>query len=165
MRPEFWQQLGLTVLPLGIPVATLWVRYRERVAVAEGRKLTVQEMEDARAAGVQFPERVRVLAVPHIALFDNPSLNRLSTITIGDAFGPTIGLTVRYGILVKQGWQEDRRLLVHELAHVAQYERLGGIGRFLLRYFRECIQDGYPNSVLEREASSVALRICGGREA
>lgn len=163
MRLRFWQQLGLAILPLGIPVATLWVRYRERIACAKGRKLTPLEMEDARAAGVRFPERVRVLAVPRIVLFENPSLNRWIA-TIGDAFGPTIGLTVRYGILVKQGWQEDRRLIVHELAHVAQYERLGGIGRFLLRYFRECIRDGYPNSVLEREASSTALRVCGGRE-
>lgn len=46
----------------------------------------------------------------------------------------------------------DRRLLAHELAHVAQYERLGGFHEFLKQYLEECISPGYPLGDLEQEA-------------
>lgn len=42
--------------------------------------------------------------------------------------------------------------LAHELAHVAQYERLGGFYGFLKQYLEECINPGYPLGALEQEA-------------
>ena len=45
-----------------------------------------------------------------------------------------------------------RQLLAHELAHVAQYERLGGFREFLKQYLEECINPGYPLGDLELEA-------------
>lgn len=101
--------------------------------------------------------------VDRIAIFQAPLLNRL-TADFQHAFTPTIGITLRYGILIRREWAGDRRLLVHELAHVAQYERLGGIAPFLLQYFRECIRDGYLSSELEQEAALVARRICDGNQ-
>ena len=155
-----WRRLALVLVPFGIPVASLWVWHRERVTIRLGRLLTASEMEDARNAGVRYPERVRVLSVPRIELFEHRLLNRLFG-GLQDAFASTLGITLHYGILVRCDWESDRRLLVHELAHVAQYERFGGVTPFLLQYFRECIRDGYPFSALEREATSIALRICG----
>ena len=40
-------------------------------------------------------------------------------------------MTLRYGIFIQTDHWGDRRLLLHELAHVAQYERFGGFRRFL----------------------------------
>ena len=51
----------------------------------------------------------------------------------------------------------DRQLFVHELAHTAQYERLGGIQGFLEKYLHECIAIGYPQAPT---AIGVAERIC-----
>ncbi len=61
-------------------------------------------------------------------------------------------MTLRYGIIICEEHWGDRRLLVHELAHVAQYERLGGFRGFLKRYLEECINPGYPLGDLEQEA-------------
>jgi hypothetical protein len=38
------------------------------------------------------------------------------------------------------------------LAHLAQYERLGGFREFLKQYLEECINPGYPLGDLELEA-------------
>jgi len=42
--------------------------------------------------------------------------------------------------------------LRHELVHVAQYERLGGIRPFMKRYLAECLMEGYLSAPLEVEA-------------
>lgn len=41
---------------------------------------------------------------------------------------------------------------MHELAHVVQYERLGGFHGFLKLYLQECINPGYPFGELEQDA-------------
>jgi hypothetical protein len=57
----------------------------------------------------------------------------------------------------------DRRLVVHELVHVMQYERFGGIETFLKEYVQEVVFDpGYPHGPLEEEESGwpmASLRI------
>jgi hypothetical protein len=53
-------------------------------------------------------------------------------------------------------------IVVHELAHVAQYERLGGILSFLRKYLFECLTMGYVASPLELEAIAATAGICGG---
>ncbi len=70
----------------------------------------------------------------------------------------TIGLTARYGIFLREDYRHDRSLLRHELAHTAQYERLGGIRPFLRQYLGEWLEVGYPSGALEVEASAVADR-------
>jgi hypothetical protein len=69
------------------------------------------------------------------------------------------GLTVQYGIFIRRDRQSDRHLLAHELAHTAQYERLGGIVPFLRDYLTECVTFGYSNAPLEQEAEESAGRI------
>jgi len=47
-------------------------------------------------------------------------------------------------------------LVVHELAHTWQYERLGGLRPFLKQYLYEClVAPGYPFGHLEQEAKSI----------
>jgi hypothetical protein len=70
-------------------------------------------------------------------------------------------LTLRHGIFIRADEWGDRRLVVHELAHTAQYERLGGFGPFLRQYLQECVTVGYPATPLEQEAKSIEREICG----
>jgi hypothetical protein len=70
------------------------------------------------------------------------------------------GMTFGHGIVVKNG-QYDRRLVAHELVHVMQYEKFGGIEAFLKEYVKEvAFPPGYPHGPLEREAAQVADRVC-----
>src|SRR5262249_57306184 len=73
----------------------------------------------------------------------------------------TAGLTLRYGIFIQSDFWGERRLVVHELAHVAQYERLGGFRLFLEQYLLECITLGYSEAPLGREAPQIEKRFCG----
>jgi hypothetical protein len=100
--------------------------------------------------GVVHSEKVRLLSVEVI-----PPTNRLLR-TIGAKLGfvssQIIGMTLRYGIFIQTQHGGDRRLLVHELAHVAPYERFGGFRSFLFQHLPECINPGYPLGHLELEA-------------
>jgi hypothetical protein len=72
----------------------------------------------------------------------------------------TEGLAIGYGIFIKSNRWQDRRLIVYELVHVSQYERLGGISQFLQQYVTECLTDGYDGGPLESEARETTARIC-----
>ena len=77
---------------------------------------------------------------------------------IGLVTDSTGGLTLNYGIFIRQDCASDRALLFHEFVHVGQYERLGDFEGFLPRYLDECVRFGYPNAPLEREAIEVTAR-------
>lgn len=147
----------LQLLPIIVPIATSWVRGGEREALRDGQPLDPGQLADARAVGIAAPERVRLLKVAAVPMFRHPVLRPLAWLT-RRAFPDTAGITFRYGILIRNDCWGDRRLLVHELAHVAQYERLGGIAPFLRAYLRECFAEGYPYGPLEQEAIVVAAR-------
>ena len=70
-------------------------------------------------------------------------------------------MTFGYGIALREDCRSEARLMMHELKHVAQYERLGGIGGFLRPYMRECVYPGYPRGMLEREARDAETMIDG----
>ena len=71
----------------------------------------------------------------------------------------TCGLALRYGIFVRSDCWRNRALIAHELVHVMQYERLGGILPFLRDYLFQCMTVGYANAPLEQEAVDVARRV------
>ncbi len=133
-----------------LPVACAWAKWHESLILKKGVPLAAAQLKLARDMGILHPEQSRLLAVPRI-----PPMNRLLR-SIGEKLGfvsgQTIGMTLRYGIYIRQDHWGDRRLLVHELAHVAQYERMGGFRAFLAQYLQECINPGYPLGNLEQEA-------------
>ena len=133
-----------------VPIACWWANYHERKILKEGVALTVPQIETAKRIGIAHPDRVRLRAVTTIPP-TNRVLRGLGT-KFGFISGQTIGMTLRYGIFIQEEHWGERRLLIHELAHVAQYERLGGFFRFLLPYLQECIDPGYPFGEMELEA-------------
>jgi Domain of unknown function (DUF4157) len=153
-------QLGIRLLPLFVPLAAAWVRMREREILAEGVPLNEEELADARTIGVARPECVRLQSVDRIRTFEHRLLMPLALVADG-FFAQAAGLTLNHAIFIRSDHWRDRRLVAHELVHVAQYERMGGIRPFLRSYFRECLVPGYPLGPLEQEAIQTSLRVCG----
>jgi hypothetical protein len=146
------------LLAIIVPIASVWIRRQERLILARGVPLDAEQIATARAVGVAKPERVRVLRVDFVPM-PRQTLVRRFGLRLRLLSTSTVGLTARYGIFIRADYWSDHALLIHELAHTAQYERLGGITPFLRSYLRECLVDGYPFGPLEREAANVSERL------
>jgi hypothetical protein len=140
-----------------LPPARAWAAEQERTILQTGVALTELQLSDARRVGVVQPERVRLLRVAQIPTPTHPALT-----AVVDSIPPdTEGLTIRYGIFIRADCWGRRRLVVHELVHTSQYERLGGLEGFLRPYLLECITPpGYPHGPMEQEAVTTAARLC-----
>jgi hypothetical protein len=143
-----------------MPLACAWAEKQEAVIMRDGVVLTANQILDAKQIGITAPERVRLRVVEKIPSPLHPLLRWAGRKT-GLVSDSTIGLTLRYGIFIRSDHWGERRLVVHELAHTAQYERLGGFRPFLESYLLECITaPGYPFGDLEQEAKSIEYDLC-----
>jgi hypothetical protein len=142
-----------------LPLAAQWAAEQEAQVLREGEPLTEEEIVDAKAVGVREPERVRLLQVDSIPSPTHPMLKAAYDAIDFVASAPR-GLTVQYGIFVRTDCRQDRHLLVHELVHISQYERLGGILPFLSGYILQCATIGYREAPLEQEAIAISERVC-----
>jgi len=150
LSPEQFEQV--------LPLAAAWAEQQETHILDSGFPLSESQVVDARAVGVAHPERVRLLAVAAIPMPQNPLLRAAAEAT--QLIGPhTAGLTLRYGIYVRNDLVGNRFLVAHELVHTAQYERLGGFLPFLRQYLHECVTIGYPAAPMEQEAIIATERL------
>src|ERR1043165_4878821 len=101
-------------------LAASWVLSQERIIMAKGKSLTPAQMWDARLAGIAHPERVRLLRVDQVPLPEHPELRAMAEAM---KLSAPNGLALRYGIYIRSDHWGRRSLLVHKLAHTAQYER------------------------------------------
>jgi len=141
-----------------IPMASEWVEAQEMIIFADGVPLTEKQRNIASKIGIKNTDKIRLLQVKSIPEPDNSILNEASK-AIGFILSQTIGITYRYGIYIRHDYWENESLIIHELTHTLQYERLGGITDFLNQYIKECIYYGYKNSPLEKEAVQMATII------
>jgi hypothetical protein len=142
-----------------LPLAVAWADEEQQKILSNGVPLLKREMADALAIGVKESSRIRLLQVETIPRPSQPQL-RAACDAIDFLTPATRGLTLGYGIFIRLDCWENRLLVVHELAHVAQYERLGGILPFLRRYLFECLTVGYSAAPLELEAIAVTACVC-----
>jgi len=140
-----------------IPVLAIWVRHHQRRILREGCALSTNEHAIAKSIGIVHPENVRILVVDSIPLPFQRLSAWLSRYYSGIVSG-AIGLTLGHGIYLQREKGESVAIVAHELVHVKQYERLGGITPFLRRYIRECLVDGYDLSALEKEATAEEMK-------
>jgi hypothetical protein len=147
-------------LKLILPLACLWVKRQEFLILRAGVPLSSALIVAARNIGIEFPERVRLQKVTEV-----PPLHpfvRLGARKMGFYSNSTCGMSLRYGIFIRSDNWNTRSLVIHELAHTHQYERLGGVRPFLRQYLYEClVSPGYPFGPLEQEAKKIEEEICG----
>ncbi len=135
-----------------------WAEKQEKIILENGVPLTEDQKIDAYLVGVKDIEKVRLLEVNQIPMPNEPELRE--AMRISDLLSPdTIGITFRYGIYIRKGFWNKRKLIIHELTHTMQYERFGGFAPFLRAYLIECLTVGYPNGPLEQEAIQMEERV------
>ena len=133
-----------------LPKAIAWAEARSTEILASGMPLSDFGSRLAHLAGVNRPELVRVAEVADIPFPEDPEL-REATLAAG-LLGPgTIGLTLGYGIYIRQGHRSNR-LLSHECRHVYQYEEAGSIAAFLPVYLEQILSVGYTAAPFEVDA-------------
>jgi len=143
-----------------VPLASQWAKDQETYILKHGTPLSPRQLADARRAGVQDCARVRVLVVNRIPLPEDEELaeaaRRAQIIT--DA---SPGIAVGHGIVIRADNWQNRELLLHQLVHVAQCERSGGLESFVIAYLsnRRTSPDFSVGS-LEDEARGLAREIC-----
>lgn len=141
-----------------IPKASTWVEKQEAIILANGVPLTEKQISIASKIGIKNIDKIRLLQVELIPEPEDSILNEASK-SIGFILGDTLGITYRYGIYIRHDFWENERLIMHELTHTLQYERLGGITEFLNQYIKECIYYGYEKSPLEIEAKTMETKL------
>ena len=141
-----------------LPLAIAWAEQQENYILRNGVQLTISQLTDAKLVQVVSPEKVRLLKVDQIPLPNESSLRNAAQM-LGLITANTIGLTLRYGVFIRKDFWNGKKIVVHELVHVSQYEKLGGIGKFLQKYLQECISFGYPGAPMEQEAITLSNKI------
>ena len=135
----------------------------EEQVLREGRRLDPVELEIALKAGVQHPQRVRILTLDAVPLPENPivaeEFERMGVLRlIRQAAAAARG----YGIILTPRALNRDDALAHELVHVAQFERFGGIGPMFRAHIPDLRAHGYRRSELEDEAYRRAAEIMSG---
>jgi hypothetical protein len=159
VRPMPWLAaalLDVLLAPL-LLCAVAWVRRRQASILRNGTPLNPAQRELASALGIVAIDRVRVASTGVIPM-PLPRWARDLAHRSGWISQHIAGMTLGHGIVIREEYVGDSRLLAHELAHVRQYERLGGIAGFLRQYLRECAWPGYPHGALECEARAAEAR-------
>ncbi len=143
-----------------LPIASAWAEDQGNMILQDGVPLSEHQIADARVLGILHPKRVRLLSVTSIPMPEDPLLSNAAQAT--QLITPqTAGMALRYGIFVRSDCWGNRNLIVHELVHTSQYERLGGFTPFLRQYLNECITIGYPAAPMEQEAINKTRELIG----
>jgi len=141
-----------------IPKASIWIEEQEAFILANGVPLSKKQKHSASKIGIKNINKIRLLQVKLIPEPKDSILKEASK-AIGFISEDTLGITYRYGIYIRYDFWNNESLIIHELTHTLQYERLGGIAEFLHQYLKECIYYGYDKSPLEMEAKSMETKL------
>jgi len=133
-----------------LPRVMSWYGKVESDFLAKGRALTREEVQQARALGVMYPEQVRVVVLDNFPLPSDPEL-QAEAMRYGLGSRAEGGRTMGYLIMLKPWIEGNQTVLTHELVHVSQHDRMGREA-FLRRYLVEMEMMGYARSPLELEA-------------
>jgi hypothetical protein len=143
-----------------LPLAYHWAKEQEEFVLARGNPLNARHTRDAVLVGVQDCARVRVLVVDRIPLPENPELAEASK-RIGIITEDTRCVGFGHALIIRVDAWNDRELILHNLVHIAQCERCGGLAQWVRQYL--CDRTNCPNftiGTLEEEARRIAREIC-----
>jgi hypothetical protein len=143
-----------------LPIAYQWARAQEEFVLACGNPLGPRHAHDANLAGVQDCARVRVLVVDRIPLPENPELAEVSK-RIGIITEDTRCVGFGHALIIRVDAWNDRELILHNLVHVAQCERCGGLEQWVHQYLGDRTNcPDFTLGSLEDEARRIAREIC-----
>ena len=147
------------------PRAIQWAKTQEEFILKHGVPLAPGQIADALRCGVHDSSKVRVLVVDRIQLPDDEELaeaaRRGQIITEASR-----GVAIGHAIIVRADCWQNRELLLHQLVHVAQCERSGGLEAFVGEYLcdrRTC--SDFTLGSFEDEARGLAREIFAADEA
>jgi hypothetical protein len=143
-----------------LPFAYEWAKATEEFVLARGAPLGSRHIADARLAGVQDCSKIRVLVVDRIPLPDHPELAEAARRT-GIITDDTRCVGFGHAVIIRADSWGDRELLLHNLVHIAQCERSGGLEQWVRQYLcdrRGCAK--FTIGSLEDEARRLAREIC-----
>lgn len=145
-HPQIAAQLSMLA-----PAAIAWAERTSADSLRAGTPLSARLEQLARANGVRDPGKVRVLVMDRIPLPEEPQL-KAAALDVGLSASWASGMTLGYAVIVRRGFEDDVRVLSHELRHVAQYEACGGIKGFLSIHLANLAEFGYEDSPFEVDA-------------
>ncbi|MEM7013371.1 MAG: hypothetical protein AAF585_18020 [Verrucomicrobiota bacterium] len=137
--------------PMLIPFATHWANRQQSLALEKGVALTERESVTAQMLGVENVDRIRLMQVDRIPMPDGPLLGTAAR-AAGFVSDHTSGLSLGYAIFIRSDVWRDAHIIAHECVHTSQFERLGGMRRYLGEYLREVLTVGYVQAPMEVEA-------------
>jgi len=132
-----------------MPRAVKWYSDVEKSLRSKGRALTKVETKEAISLGVKMPDLIRVVVLDK---FPEPDKH-----SSGDHFEGARAMGNI--IMLKPRHKNDSTVLCHELVHIAQKDRIGGLKGFLKQYAIEREVLGYSRSLLETEAYALQHEI------
>jgi hypothetical protein len=138
-------------LAQAMPATLSWAASVNANVITQGKPLSAWQAADAMEVGVMRPDAVRILRVPVLPQPDCPHFCNLATQS-GLDLGGSAGMALGYAVLICHRALGDRRVLRHELRHVAQFEQSRDLGRFLDLYLAQIAQHGYRDAPLEVDA-------------
>jgi hypothetical protein len=146
------------------PLAYQWAKTQEEFILKHGAPLAPGQVAEAKRCGVHDSSRVRVLVVDRIPLPEDEELAAAAQHAqiLTDA---SRGVAIGHGIIIRADSWQNRELLLHQLVHVAQCERSGGLESFVGEYLgnrRTCAD--FSAGSLEDEARGLAREICAADE-
>lgn len=151
----------LARLPQLMPALLDWAAKTELQGIRTGKPLAFWQQADARDVGVRHIAKVRLCLVETMPLISNATLRDAAR--AADLLGPdTIGLTLGHAVFILRSHAGKRRLLRHELRHVAQQEETGDMQRWLRTYLEQVIRLGYAQAPLEIDARQFETRVRPG---
>ena len=143
-----------------LPRACEWARELEQFILVRGTPLDARYIADAERVGVQDSSRVRVLVVDRISLPDDEELAAAAQST-QIITGASRAVTLGHGIIIRADAWGDRELVLHQLVHVAQCERNGGLDAFVRCYLSDRhLSEEFSVGSFEEEARRTAREIC-----
>ena len=143
-----------------LSLAFRWAKAQEEFVLQHGSHLSARHMADAVLAGVKEPGRIRLMVVDRIPLPDDANLAEVSK-RIGIVTDDTRCMGFGHALLIRVDAWNDRELILHNLVHIAQCERAGGLEQWCHEYLGDRTScPKFTVGPLEEEARRFAREIC-----
>jgi Domain of unknown function (DUF4157) len=138
------------------PKLVQWITQRQKICMEIGERLSSKGTRDALTIGIRQIDEVRIMVEGEISLPTDPGLLQLF---LKSGLGAVNGITCGHGIFVRPD-AYSRHLIAHELVHVLQYERIGGIEPYLKAYVAEIVSPPYYPNGPTRAGGKASRRCC-----